>query len=168
MKTTDRGLSEIGADIGKLCERKNMAYGDSFARSGRVLEELYPDGIKPEQYMDMLGLVRVIDKLFRIATDKDAFGESPWGDIAGYGVLGVFNAERTTDEQVNEELQILAQDHQDEECKKMTPKWTIKRLCENCIYDPVAPDEMPCKKCVKLEMLPHFIAKPSAPWSLDK
>ena len=36
-------------------------------------------------------MVRVIDKMFRIATDKDAFGESPWRDICGYAILGISN-----------------------------------------------------------------------------
>ena len=49
---------------------------------------LYPDGIPPEQMTDALAIVRIIDKLFRIATKKDAFGESPFRDIAGYGLLG--------------------------------------------------------------------------------
>ena len=31
----------------------------------------------------------MIDKLFRIATRKDAFGESPYRDIAGYALLGL-------------------------------------------------------------------------------
>ena len=39
----------------------------------------------------MLGITRVIDKLFRIANRKEAFGENPWEDIAGYGLLGVAN-----------------------------------------------------------------------------
>jgi len=34
-----------------------------------------------------------VDKLFRIATDKDALGESTYRDIAGYGILGAFRAE---------------------------------------------------------------------------
>ncbi len=36
----------------------------------------------------MLALVRIFDKMKRIATQKDAFGESPFKDIAGYGLLG--------------------------------------------------------------------------------
>ncbi len=39
----------------------------------------------------MLAITRIIDKLFRIATKKDAFGESPFKDIAGYGILGISN-----------------------------------------------------------------------------
>lgn len=79
---------ETAKAIGQLVEEKNRAYGDSFARSGEIMKVLYPKGIQPEQYEDMLGIVRVLDKLFRIATDKDAFGESPWRDVAGYGILG--------------------------------------------------------------------------------
>jgi hypothetical protein len=80
---------EIGEEIGKLVQIKNDAYGDSFAKSGLILETLYPNGIRPDQYKDALGVVRVVDKLFRIATRKNAFGESPWADVAGYGILGV-------------------------------------------------------------------------------
>ncbi len=80
---------EIGTKIGMLVKEKNAAYGDAFAQSGKILRVLYPDGVKPEQFEDMLGICRVLDKLFRIAWSKDAFGESPWQDVAGYGILGV-------------------------------------------------------------------------------
>jgi hypothetical protein len=74
--------------IGELVEKKNESYGSAFDKAGEFLKLLFPEGIKPEQYPDMLGLVRVFDKQMRIATSKDAFGESPWSDIAGYGLLG--------------------------------------------------------------------------------
>lgn len=80
--------AEMGRLLGELTQMKNTAYGDSFAKSGEILAILYPKGISPDQYRDALAIVRVIDKLFRIATRKDAFGESPWKDIAGYGILG--------------------------------------------------------------------------------
>ena len=83
----------IGQTIGKLCAEKNAAYGDSFGQSCRILEVLYPEGIKPNQYRDALAITRVIDKLFRLANQKDAFGESPWKDICGYAILGVANDE---------------------------------------------------------------------------
>ncbi len=79
----------IGSEIGCLVDEKNAAYGNSFSESHKILSVLYPHGIKPEQYTDALAVIRVIDKLFRIATKKDAFGESPWRDIAGYALLGV-------------------------------------------------------------------------------
>lgn len=86
---------KIASDIGDLVQEKNDAYGDSFGQSCRVLEVLYPEGINPSQYRDALAITRVIDKLFRLANKKDAFGESPWRDIAGYAILGVANDERS-------------------------------------------------------------------------
>lgn len=82
---------QLGEEVGSLVDEKNAAYGSSFAESHKILSVLYPNGIKPEQYMDALAITRVIDKLFRIATKKDAFGESPWRDIAGYALLGIAN-----------------------------------------------------------------------------
>lgn len=80
---------KIGQEIGSLVDKKNAAYGSAFERAGEILKVLYPDGIKPEQYTDVLATIRIIDKLFRIANDKSAFNEEPWKDIAGYGILGV-------------------------------------------------------------------------------
>lgn len=74
-------------ELGELIERKNESYGNSFAESEKILKILYPNGVSPEQYTDMLAMARVIDKLFRVSTMKDAFGESPWQDIAGYAIL---------------------------------------------------------------------------------
>ena len=77
----------IAESIAATVAEKNAAYGDSFARSGEVMAVLYPSGIAPGQMADALAVVRVVDKLFRIATDRDALGESPWRDIAGYALL---------------------------------------------------------------------------------
>ena len=77
----------VGAKIGATVDEKQIAYGDSFHRSGRVLEVLYPYGIKPNDYENLLYIVRVIDKLFRLATNNDPHGESPARDIAGYSIL---------------------------------------------------------------------------------
>lgn len=83
----------LARDIGKLVAEKNEAYGDSFGEASKILEVLYPDGIPTSSYRDALALIRVIDKLFRLANKKDAFGESPWRDICGYALLGVANDE---------------------------------------------------------------------------
>lgn len=90
----DNKYIKIAEEIGKLVQEKNEAYGNSFSECHKILSVLYPNGIQPEQYTDALAIIRVIDKLFRIATDKDAFGESPWRDIAGYSLLGIANAEK--------------------------------------------------------------------------
>ncbi len=86
--------SEIGKSIGETVEQKQAAYGDSFGKSGAVMRILYPDGISFEKLDDALTVVRVLDKLFRIATDRDALGESPWRDVAGYALLSVKRVER--------------------------------------------------------------------------
>lgn len=82
-------FSEVGIKIGELVAEKQAAYGDSFGKSGQIMKVLYPEGISVEKLDDALTIVRIIDKLFRIATDKDALGESPWNDIVGYGLLAV-------------------------------------------------------------------------------
>lgn len=79
----------VAAGIASLVEEKQAAYGDSFGKSGAVLAVLYPNGISLPQLDDALTIVRILDKLFRIATDKDALGESPYRDIAGYALLAV-------------------------------------------------------------------------------
>lgn len=71
---------------------KNRKYGDAVRKSIDMLHSLYPDGIQPYQYADLLLLVRVLDKIVRIASytperrKKD--DESPWADVRGYGILG--------------------------------------------------------------------------------
>jgi len=95
MKTKNKLYETIGTEIGTLVQEKNEAYGDSFGQACRILEVLYPLGIQPSQYRDALAVTRVIDKLFRLANKKDAFGESPWRDICGYAILGVANDEVT-------------------------------------------------------------------------
>ena len=79
---------QLGSRIGALCDKKAVAYGSSFAKAGAFLALLYPEGLRVEQMADALILVRMFDKQMRIATDGDAFGESPYQDIAGYGLLG--------------------------------------------------------------------------------
>src|SRR5512139_921483 len=77
---------DIGRCIGQLVEDRNQTYGDSVPRAAAILHVLYPNGVSVEQYADMLLVVRILDKLSRIATGalKDSYE-----DIAGYGLLGV-------------------------------------------------------------------------------
>lgn len=81
----------VADEIAQTVIAKQAAYGDSFGKSGHVVGLLWPDGIPVEAYGDALAVVRVIDKLFRIATHRDAFGEDPWKDVAGYAVLRAVN-----------------------------------------------------------------------------
>lgn len=79
---------EIGTSLGKMLRDKDRAYGRAWLRVSDFLKLLFPKGISPEQYVDALLIVRVFDKLSRIATDKDAFNEDAWKDLAGYAILG--------------------------------------------------------------------------------
>lgn len=85
-----------GHALADLVAEKNRAYGSSFEKTGAFLRLLYPEGIQPEQYDDLGLIFRVFDKQMRIATRKTAFGESPWSDVAGYGLLGAAKDEKPT------------------------------------------------------------------------
>jgi hypothetical protein len=89
-----KNLKEISLDLGSLLEEKNRSYGSAFSKSSEILKILYPNGIQPDQYTDLLLTTRILDKLFRVATDKSAFNEEPWKDIAGYGILGTFKEQK--------------------------------------------------------------------------
>ena len=82
---------KLGAKIGELVDRKSDSYSngkaDSCEIAGSILKELYPIGVDPEQYQDMLLLVRIIDKLVRLAAGNQG-DESAWRDIAGYALRG--------------------------------------------------------------------------------
>jgi hypothetical protein len=78
---------QIALDVARLVQKKQIAYGNSFGRSGEILRIIYPNGISHAHMDQALTIVRVLDKLFRIANEPEAFGESPWADIVGYGLL---------------------------------------------------------------------------------
>ena len=89
---------DIGFEVGELVQHKQIAYGDSFGRSGDCLRQMFPNGIKPEQYDDLLTIARILDKLFRIANNPKAFNENPYQDIVGYGLLGMKRHMENTNE----------------------------------------------------------------------
>ncbi len=79
----------LAQEIADLVVQKQEAYGDSFGQAGLFLRLLYPTGVPVEKFDDMLTIVRIFDKLKRLATDKDFGGESPYRDIGGYALLGL-------------------------------------------------------------------------------
>lgn len=80
-------------ELGKLVETKQEQYGDSWGKAGRILEILYPDGVRPDQYHTFLGIVRVLDKICRLAAGNKG-DENAWEDLAGYGLLGAVGGEK--------------------------------------------------------------------------
>lgn len=77
---------QIGKQIGMLVQKKNESYGSAFAKSDDFLRILYPDGVAPEQYNDMLAIVRIFDKLMRVSNGNQG-DENAYMDIAGYSIL---------------------------------------------------------------------------------
>ena len=85
-------FQELAKGIADLVTEKEKAYGSAFDRAGDFLRVLYPEGIKPEQYKDMLCIIRVFDKLMRIATSYEGTEEKKvdaYSDLMGYGLLGL-------------------------------------------------------------------------------
>ncbi len=91
MKNKDDIFMTLATDLGKLLAEKNQAYGDAFSKTTQILTLLYPNGIKVEQFKDVHVLVRMLDKMSRIAQDNDPMGESPYKDLAGYAILAQAN-----------------------------------------------------------------------------
>ena len=90
---------KMGLELGKLVDEKQMAYGDAMTVCQKVLEvhlERYYDSsggfyrISPALLEHIIRQVRIIDKQCRIFSNPegDLTGESPYKDIAGYGLLG--------------------------------------------------------------------------------
>lgn len=82
-----KSYEQIGSDLVELLEEKRKAYGDGFNGVPKMLDILYPDGIQPKDYPNLLTLVRILDKIYRISNNDKS--EDPWFDIAGYCFLAM-------------------------------------------------------------------------------
>lgn len=89
----ETSIKVIASELGNILEEKNKSYGSAFTKVKDFLTILYPNGIPVESYGDMVILVRIFDKMMRIANDPEAFNEDPYKDIAGYGLLKVWEKE---------------------------------------------------------------------------
>ena len=83
---------DLGKQVGALVDEKQKGYGDSFNKSAKLLKVLFPDGVPVDRYTDLLCIVRMLDKLFRLATDPSFGDESPYRDMAGYSLLGLMKS----------------------------------------------------------------------------
>jgi hypothetical protein len=87
IRMVDNKWMSKAIEVATMVKAKNEAYGSSFDNAGKLLRVLYPDGVPVEQLDTALTLVRMFDKMFRLANQPDAFGESPWDDLVGYSLL---------------------------------------------------------------------------------
>lgn len=72
------------ATIGALVDQKSAQYGDAISAVDEVLRAYYPDGIAPDQYKNLGLIVRISDKLMRLANGHT---EDTVEDIFGYLLL---------------------------------------------------------------------------------
>ncbi len=89
---------DLGREIGKLVDQKQLAYGDSTRVCTEVLKvflQRYKNEDStytiPESLLHHIFLqVRIIDKQGRIFAnpDGDLMGENPYADLTGYSLLG--------------------------------------------------------------------------------
>lgn len=82
-------FDDLASELASLLHYKAEKYGDSIGKTEKILAVLYPYGVPRDGIADVLLVTRILDKLCRIAEDNDPDGESPYMDIAGYGLLGV-------------------------------------------------------------------------------
>lgn len=84
---------EKARQIGRIVDVKNQQYGNSINDTEGFLKLLYPKGIPIEEYRNLGLLVRIWDKLKRIANGNKG-DEDAWADLTGYGLLGISGAFR--------------------------------------------------------------------------
>ena len=84
---TEKEWIELAEKTGRVVAAKNAAYGDSVRNVGWIMQRLYPEGVGVDQVPMALIVVRILDKLSRLANDPHFGGEDPALDITGYGLL---------------------------------------------------------------------------------
>ena len=84
---TEYSFHSLGEELADMLDNKNRQYGDSYARMAHVLPMFYPDGVPGDHLLDAVFILRIIDKLMRIASAQGDDMEDPVKDIAGYAIL---------------------------------------------------------------------------------
>jgi hypothetical protein len=84
---------QVASEIANLVIEKQLQYGNSFQLSYDVMKVLYPNGMNVDQMKDALVIIRILDKLFRIASGNLG-SEDAFSDIVGYGLLAVVRNKR--------------------------------------------------------------------------
>jgi len=81
-------LEVIARDVASMVKEKNRGYGNAFQKVSHILSILFPNGIPTNKYHDVAILIRVLDKICRIATANDKGArKDAWLDLTGYGLL---------------------------------------------------------------------------------
>jgi len=86
MKKRDNIFELKASRLAAILDFKHSSYGRTFYKIPKILEILWPGGIKCEEYEQLLAIIRVLDKIARLSNNTQD-KEDPWSDIAGYGLL---------------------------------------------------------------------------------
>lgn len=92
MATTNRYM-DMAIAVADMVAQKQLHYGNSVERTGQLLAALYPTGIPVDAYPQALLLVRMLDKMCRLAHGEG--GETrldAWRDLMGYALIGLDNS----------------------------------------------------------------------------
>ncbi|MEM0201431.1 MAG: hypothetical protein QXD23_03425 [Candidatus Micrarchaeaceae archaeon] len=96
---------EITDNIAQLLDQKEQYYGPTYKEIGDVYAQLFKS-VKSIDAHDLLAVVRMLDKIFRIVHSTDGSTKlDAWNDIAGYAILQIelLNRNQPTDNpQVNQ------------------------------------------------------------------
>lgn len=78
----------MGEELVLKVSKKNADYGSAFEQINKMLLILFPDGIPPSKFRDATILIRMLDKVCRIANNNPKFfPEDSWDDIGGYALV---------------------------------------------------------------------------------
>ena len=84
-------FKDIASETAEILEIKNRAYGNSFNKTTEFLKLLFPDGVVDDQYCHLMYIIRVLDKIGRIANSSLLPPEEgvvdAYKDINGYTTL---------------------------------------------------------------------------------
>lgn len=85
-------IENILQDAVKTFSEKRKQYGSTDQLASAMLKLAYPDGISPEKYNDALVFIKITEKLIRISSSdiKQESKSDAYGDIVGYGLLGLY------------------------------------------------------------------------------
>ncbi len=100
-----KDFKEIAKEMGEFVTEKNKAYGNSFEECEKFLYMLFPVKIPIKHYGNILCIVRMFDKLKKIAADRDTFQENPFDDLVGIALrMSLNNKQSTGDLEQTEEF----------------------------------------------------------------
>lgn len=87
----EKSFRDIAVETAEILEIKNRAYGNSFNKTSEFLKLLFPDGVVDDQYCHLMYIIRVLDKIGRIANSSLLPPEEgiidAYKDINGYTTL---------------------------------------------------------------------------------